>query len=62
MMLQTFVFVFLILLQTCMPYHFMLLGNKFEAEIRAEQEENRRNAEEAKIRKQKFKEKQAAFK
>ncbi|XP_028393783.1 EF-hand domain-containing protein D2-like [Dendronephthya gigantea] len=37
-------------------------SNKFEAEIRAEQEENRRMAEEAKVRKQQFKEKQAAFK
>ncbi|CAB4002373.1 EF-hand domain-containing D2 [Paramuricea clavata] len=36
-------------------------GNKFEAEIRAEQEENRKKAEDAKIRKQQFKEKQAAF-
>ena len=34
---------------------------KFEAEIRAEQEENKRKAEEARIRKQEFKAKQAAF-
>ena len=43
-------------------YHLVItLGNKFEAEIRAEQEENRRKAEDAKVRKQQFKEKQAAF-
>ncbi|XP_046850874.1 EF-hand domain-containing protein D2-like [Xenia sp. Carnegie-2017] len=36
-------------------------SNKFEEEIRAEQEENRKKAEEAKIRKQQFKAKQAAF-
>ena len=44
-------------------YHVVitLIGNKFEAEIRAEQEENRRKAEDAKVRKQQFKEKQAAF-
>ena len=39
----------------------MTLGNKFEAEIRAEQEENRKKAEDARVRKQQFKEKQAAF-
>ena len=35
--------------------------SKFEEEIRAEQEDNKRKAEEAKIRKEQFKLKQAAF-
>ena len=36
-------------------------SNKFEAEIRAEQEERKKKEEEAKARKKAFKEKQAAF-
>lgn len=36
-------------------------SNKFEAEIRQEQEERKKAAEEAKARKQAFKAKQAAF-
>ena len=36
-------------------------SNKFEAEIRAEQEERKKKEEEAKVRKKAFKEKQAAF-
>ena len=38
------------------------MSNKFEAEIRAEQEEKKLAAEEAKKRRQEFKAKQAAFK
>lgn len=42
--------------------HEQTMSNKFEAEIRAEQEEKRQAAEEQKKRRAEFKAKQAAFK